>query len=249
MNERTVVLDMLVELEQEDGYTDRLIKDTLDKYDYLESRDKSFIKRLAEGTVEKRITLDYIIDSFSKCKTKKMRPVIRQIMRMGAYQILFMDSVPDSAACNEAVKLAEKKGFSSLKGFVNGVLRSIARNKGQIKYPDPEKDWEYDMAVEHSVPLNTVKLIEGWYGREETKKILSDFDVVRPVTIRVCNDERFGDLLKTSEWKELFPEQSQYLPYCYTIKGAEGITSVPGFKEGVFTVRICHQCSSRKLQV
>ena len=80
------------------------------------------------------IELDYVIDQFSKVKVKKMKPVIRNILRMGVYQ-QYMDSVPDSAACNEAVKLARKSGFSTLSGFVNGVLRNIARNSGSIHNP------------------------------------------------------------------------------------------------------------------
>lgn len=68
-----------------------------------------------------------------------MKPVIRRIVRMGVYQIIYMDNVPDSAACNEAVKLAVKRGFAGLKGFVNGVLRNISRNKDNIEYPDYNK--------------------------------------------------------------------------------------------------------------
>ena len=69
-----------------------------------------------------------------------MKPLIRCLMRMGAYQILYMDSVPDSAACNEAVKLAGKRKFINLKGFVNGVLRKLAANKGNIPMPDKKKE-------------------------------------------------------------------------------------------------------------
>lgn len=86
------------------------------------------------------IELDAIINQFSKTKVKKMKPVIAAILRSGVYQLKYMDSVPDSAACNEAVKLTVKRGFGGLKGFVNGVMRTIARNMDQIRYPDAEKD-------------------------------------------------------------------------------------------------------------
>ena len=99
------------------------------------------MKRLLRGTLERMIELDYCIDCYSKVKVNKMKPVIHNIMRMGVYQILYMDSVPDSAACNESVKLAQAKGFATLKGFVNGVLRTIARNKDAIPYPDEKKDY------------------------------------------------------------------------------------------------------------
>ena len=70
----------------------------------------------------------------------RLEPVIRNILRMSVYQLKYMDSVTDSAACNEAVKLAQRKGFYNLKGFVNGVMRSTARRLSQVRYPDPAKE-------------------------------------------------------------------------------------------------------------
>ena len=102
----------------------------------MDKRDRSFLTRLSEGTIERCIELDYIIDMYSKTKVRKMKSVIRNILRMGVYQILYMEQIPDSAACNEAVKLAVKRKFINLKGFVNGVLRTISREKDNIKYPD-----------------------------------------------------------------------------------------------------------------
>ena len=89
--------------------------------------------RLTEGTLEHLIELDYIIDSYSKTKVRKMKPMIRSILRMSVYQIKYMDSVPDSAVCNEAVKLAKRHGFGQLSGFVNGVLRNISRNISDVR--------------------------------------------------------------------------------------------------------------------
>ena len=105
-----------------------------------DNMDKSFISRLVLGTIERKITLDYVIDSFSKTKTAKMKPLIRTLLRMSVYQILYMEQVPDSAACNEAVKLAKRHRFHQLAPFVNGVLRTISREKENIRYPSREKD-------------------------------------------------------------------------------------------------------------
>lgn len=113
INTRALVLDILLEMEKGQEYGSLLLKNVLDKYDYLESRDKAFIKRLTEGVTERRIQLDYVLGRFSKTPPAKCKSLIRNLLRMGAYQILFMDNVPDSAACNEAVKLAEKRHFSS----------------------------------------------------------------------------------------------------------------------------------------
>ena len=104
------------------------------------------------------IHLDYIINQFSNVKVNKMKPVIRNILRMSVYQLKFMDRVPASAVCNEAVKLAVKKGFRGLKGFVNGVLRSIARNISQIAYPDRTDPLTY-LSVMYSMPE---WIVEDW---------------------------------------------------------------------------------------
>ena len=100
VNIRALALDILIAEEKGEGKIDKLLKAVLDKYDYLDASDKNFLKRLTEGTVEYRIKLDYVIDGFSKTPVAKMKPLIRQIMRVSVYQILFMDRVPDNAVCD-----------------------------------------------------------------------------------------------------------------------------------------------------
>ena len=131
-NIREITLNILIEYDRGGVRKPALLKDSLDKYDYLDTRDKAFMKRVVDGCLERQIQIDYILDSFSKTKVDKMQPFIRSLLRMGVYQIMFMDSVPDSAACNESVKLAQKHKFAGLKGFVNGVLRNVSRNKDKI---------------------------------------------------------------------------------------------------------------------
>ena len=106
------------------------------------------------------------------------------------YQMEYMDQVPTSAACNEAVNLAVKKGFKSLKGFVNGVLRNIARNLEKISYPEENNTAEY-FSIKYSMPL---WIVEQWladYGKEQTEQILQSFYLERPTTIRV-NENRMS---------------------------------------------------------
>ena len=140
VNTRELILGILLEVEAEKSYSHLVIRSVLEKYQYLDKRERAFITRVAEGTIQRRIELDYIIDQFSKVKTKKLKPVIREILRMGVYQLKYMDAVPASAACNEAVKLAKRKGFAQLGGFVNGVLRSISRGLTTVTYPDEGKE-------------------------------------------------------------------------------------------------------------
>ena len=81
-----------------DRYSHLVLRDVLDKYQYLGKQERAFLTRLMEGTLERQLTLDYVIDQFSKTRVKKMKPLIRNLMRMSVYQIMYMDSVPDSAA-------------------------------------------------------------------------------------------------------------------------------------------------------
>ncbi|MDD6504388.1 MAG: transcription antitermination factor NusB, partial [Lachnospiraceae bacterium] len=164
VNIRGIALDILMEVLENQQYSHLVIRDVLDKYQYLEKRERSFLTRIAEGTIERKIELDYVVEQNSKMPLRKQKPVIRNILRMGVYQLLHMDSVPDSAVCNEAVKLAKKRGFSQLSGFVNGVLRNIARGREQIVWPDENRDLLANWEVTYSMPRWILEQWERAYG-------------------------------------------------------------------------------------
>ena len=105
------------------------MRECLESHPEWSTQEKAFFTRLTEGTLEKLFLLDEALNRVSNTPVRKMKPFIRGLMRVSAYQILFMEQVPVSAACNEAVLLAGKRSFSGLKGFVNGVLRNLARRK------------------------------------------------------------------------------------------------------------------------
>lgn len=266
MNLRELILDMLFTMEKEGTYSNILIKNVLDKYDYLEAQEKAFVKRVAEGTLERRIQLDYIINNYSKVPVKKMKPLIRSLLRMSVYQLLFMDGVPDSAVCNEAVKLAEKRKFGSLKGFVNGVLRTIARNKKEVLpkqsvsgetekqegagkwgsiYPDREKNPTAYLSVIYSMPEWLVTMWQKEYGMEQTEKMLQAMLAIHPVTVRMKENvagKRLEEAAKTELLHRIREtgagiEPHPYLPYAYTLTHLEGLYRLPGFAEGLFTVQ------------
>ena len=153
VNIREIALSILQEITEEEAYSHVVLREVLEKYQYLEKRDRAFITRVVEGTLEHMIQLDYIIEQFSNVPVYNMKPLIRNLLRMSVYQLKYMDSVPDSAVCNEAVKLAQRKGFYNLKGFVNGVLRNIARRMNQIRYPDPKVEPLHYLSVKYSFPI------------------------------------------------------------------------------------------------
>ena len=175
VNTRELILGILMEVTKEGSYSHLVIRSVLDKYQYLEKKERAFITRVSEGTIQYMIELDYIINRFSKVKVNKMKPVIRNILRMSVYQLKYMDSVPDSAVCNEAVKLAKRKGFGSLSGFVNGVLRNISRNLSTITYPDGQKDQIQYLSVRYSMPEWIVRQWINDYGMEQTVSVLQAF--------------------------------------------------------------------------
>ncbi len=129
---RELALDILMEILERGALSHVVLYQALSKYQYLDRQDRAFITRAVEGTLEYQIQIDYIIDRYSRTKVQKMKPLIRTLLRMSVYQILYMDRIPDSAVCNEAVKLAAKRRFEGLKGFVNGILRSIVREKDTL---------------------------------------------------------------------------------------------------------------------
>ncbi|HEY9575351.1 MAG TPA: transcription antitermination factor NusB, partial [Lachnospiraceae bacterium] len=111
INPRELVLDILLEVNRDGEYSHIALRRVLDKHQFLPKSDRAFITRVAEGTIENMIQIDYIINEVSSIPVNKMKPVIQNILRSGVYQISKMDSVPNSAVCNEAVKLAQKRGF------------------------------------------------------------------------------------------------------------------------------------------
>ena len=172
VNERELVLDMLLQITRDGEYSHIVIKNVLDKYQYLDKRERAFITRVVNGTLERMIEIDYIINLFSKVKVNKMKPLIRTILRSSVYQMKYMDSVPDHAVCSEAVKLAVRKGFSGLKGYVNGVLRSVARGLDTLDYPQEGIE---ALSIQYSIPTWILRLWEKSYGEEVTRTMAADF--------------------------------------------------------------------------
>lgn len=240
MDTREIVLDILLELEQGKTQSHVLIRSVLDKYDYLPAKEKAFLKRLAEGCIERQLELDYVLNRFSSVPVSRMKPLIRCLVRMGAYQILFMDGIPDSAACNEAVKLAAKRGFGGLKGFVNGLLRSLSRRKGQIPYPDPQEDPLAALSVAYSMPPWLVEIWLADYGRERTQKAFASFQNASPVSIRFSSrlDKAARmEYIARMERAGVRAAPSPYSELCYTLEHVEGVRNLPGYQEGAFAVQ------------
>ena len=238
VNIRELVLDILTEVNEHEQYSHLVIRDVLNKYQYLEKQERAFLTRLAEGTIEHMLEMDFIINSFSKVKVKKMKPLIRNLLRMSVYQLKYMDSIPDAAVCNEAVKLAKKRGFGQLRGFVNGVLRNIARSMKELNYPDEKLEPVTYLEVKYSLPS---WIGETWikdYGYEQAKAICESFYVERPITIRTnltkCTP---GELEKRLKEEGVTVAPVKDLDYAFEISGFDYLNGLESFEDGWFYVQ------------
>lgn len=239
INTRNIILDILIEINEKGAYSDKILGAALRKYQYLPHGDRAFISRTVMGSVERRLTLDYVADGFSKVPVAKMKPVIRNILRMSIYQLLYMGGVEDFAACGEAVKLAEKRGFSSLKGFVNGILRNIARARDKKELPMPDvKDRPAFLSVKYSTPE---WIVDKWiraYGEEDAEKILASQYEERPLTIR-CNTSRItpGELAESLRSHGIRVQDTPFLPEALYIEDYDYLEKTEEFRDGLFSVQ------------
>ena len=233
VNLREVVLGILMEVTEEEAYSHIVLRGTLEKYQYLPKRDRAFISRVTEGTLENLIQIDYIIECFSKVPIHNMKPMIRNILRMSIYQLKYMDSIPDSAVVNEAVRLAQKRGFYNLKGFVNGVLRAAARGMDEIAYPLPSEDPVEYLSVSYSMPQWILHKWLGQFSFEEVEQVCASFQREHPVTVRLRTDRvSREEIIASLKEDGCDVTQHPYLEYAVWISGFNYLQALQAFREG-----------------
>ena len=228
MTARQLALKVLYEVEKNGAYPGIELKKQLFISD-LSTVDKGFATELVYGVLKNRTRLDFIISKYSKQKLKKISDWIINILRMGVYQIVFLDKIPLSAAVNESVKLAKRYGHQASSGFVNGVLRNVGRN-GDVDYPKGREYYE----LFYSHPKWLVDMLFEQYG-EEAKIIIENNNKVPSTTVRVnvlkiTVDELTGLLLeKGIDVKKTECEN------ILKISGFGDISKLPEYKEGLLT--------------
>lgn len=180
INVRELALDALIEITENQSYSHTVLRQALKKYQFLSKQDRSLMTKIVEGTLEYLIQIDFVINQYSKIKADKMKPFIRNLLRMSVYQIIYLERIPDSAVCNEAVKLAAGRRFTGLKGFVNGVLRTISRNKQALAASFTE-NW-----IKYSIPKWLYELWTTQLGEAQTLQMLPAFLENKATMVR-CN--------------------------------------------------------------
>ena len=245
INSRNLVLTMLTETLDKGSLSNLVLNDAFKKYS-LSTQDKKFISKLYLGTLEKAVYLDFIIDNFSKTKTEKMKPVIRNILRMGVYQLLFMDSVPERAALSESLKLCDKRKISGLKGFVNGVLRAITKNDINFDIPDYAKA---------SLPLWLYEKIVSDLGEENSKLYFDAINNKKPlITVRIVFEKNDKEVFKKEVKESLLSDGCtvKEIPFVFEalkISDFDALTELKAFKNGWIIVQdLSSQLVSKALE-
>jgi len=172
---REIALEILYEIEMKDAFANETIELFCKNY-HLSNLDRRFVSELVNGTTKMRRRLDYVLSFFLEKEINDLTPWIRNILRLGVYQIDFLDKVPESAAVNESVNLAKKFGHRGTVALVNAVLRSYLRDKSRVSFPSWEENKVENIALFYSFPSF---LVESWlntFGEEETIKLCQVFN-------------------------------------------------------------------------
>lgn len=239
MNERKIAVKILYEIEQNNAYTNIILSKTFKNGDFL-PEEKGFITELVHGVTERKITLDYVISKFSSVKINKISTNILNVLRIGIYQIFYMNKIPVSAAVNESVKLAKVYGGHKTGGFVNAVLRNAERNIENISYPDQRNQF---LSVFYSYPMELVDFFVKEFGFDFTEQMLKSNSERKSLTIR-CNalkttpDKLVENLRKDGINAKVyenpnFPE----MDYAIVVDKIKNIDSLQSFKNGEFYVQ------------
>jgi len=182
---RTKALEVLIRWEKRGSPMDPLFDELVREDHRLTDLDKAFVREVVYGVLRWQGRLDWVISAYSHIKLARMERAVITILRIGAYQILFMDRVPSRAAVDESVKLAKgiKKGEAA--PFVNGILRGIAEGRKEVPYPDLGTDPLDHIATRYSHPLWLVRRWIDQWGVEETSALCQANNQISPLTVRV----------------------------------------------------------------
>ncbi len=233
---RRSALKILIRLDKKRKNPDALMEE-LDLC--FEKRDMALFHALVYGVLRWRGRLDWLIENFSKIPLKKINPEILNVLRLGVFQIVFMDRIPDSAAVNTSVNLAKKHAPLWVAGYVNGVLRNCAGNHKKISLPGYDKDPCFALCVRKSFPEWMVKRWLEKYGFEKTKKILDFMNTIPPVTLRAnslkITPEKLAQNLEGQADKV---KLSSVSPLGVLLSGLKiPIDRMEAFKQGLFQVQ------------
>ncbi|WP_128425837.1 16S rRNA (cytosine(967)-C(5))-methyltransferase RsmB [Gudongella oleilytica] len=232
---RELAIKILNRIQNEGAYSTLAVKKALE--DKSERKDSGFVRELVYGVLENQRLIDEIVKESSSVKIRRIHPIILIILRTAIYQLLFMDTVPESAIVNEAVNLAKKYGHRGTTGFVNALLRGVSSKKDYFK-SEGYMSQESELGIRYSHPDYLVDLWRIQYGLEFTKDLLKANNSVPPFTIR-NNSLKIDttDLISILEAEGYETEPGKYSKDCVIIKNPRSMTRLSAYNDGLFTIQ------------
>ncbi|OPJ56909.1 16S rRNA (cytosine(967)-C(5))-methyltransferase RsmB [Alkalithermobacter paradoxus] len=233
---REIALQAIYDIENNGLYSNIAVNKYL-KGSKLDNKDRGFATELIYGVIENKYFLEYIIDDFSSIKTNKLSPYVKAILKMGIYQILFLDSVTDFAAVNESVNLC-KKYYKKAYGFVNGVLRNVLRNERNIKYPNKNTDLVKHLSIKYSYQPWMIKKWIKQFGEEFVEDLLQANSEKPPIYIRVNTlKTNIHDLIQKLKDQDINCDKVNLIDNCIKVYNIKNIENNDLFKKGYFQVQ------------
>ena len=233
MAPRRIALRVIRQVTEQGAYASLSLDKALENCGLI-SADRRLASRLAYDTLDHLIYLDHVLSQVMAREDTDIK--LRNILRLGACQILLEDRIPESAATNTCVQLCVETGMEGLKGVCNGILRNLVREKDELVFPDPETEPDRADAIRYSVPEWLWKKLRECYGRDGAAKIVSHREEAESWTVRPnllkLQDEEFERLLEKKVWQK----EKTDLPHAWRIRGAMNIAQDADFRSGNFSI-------------
>ena len=236
---RSTALFVLNSLDKERHTLDRILEDIQNKELFLSRRDQALFYALVYGVLRWQGLLDWTINHFSKTSLKKIDPRVLNILRIGLFQIIYLNRIPVSAAVNTSVEIARSFASSRAAGFVNALLRNAAGEYKNIPFPDPDKNPVYSLSVRKSFPEWLIKRWVNQFGLKETEELCDAINTIPPITVRTNSLRTTRDDLTKSLASDVQQiENTTYSPDGIRfIKPDRSIPEIKAFKNGWFQVQ------------
>ena len=235
-NARDTALGVLVRCRTAGAWADAALTAQL-RRDGLTGPEAALCSRIVYGVMQNRLLLDFYLGAWCSQKIDHLQPPLAEILRIGAYQILFLDKVPDSAAVNQAVEQAKANGRAKASGLVNAVLRQVSRNKNDLPLI-PDRDEVQYLSIRYSHPKWLVKRLLALLGREEAEAALAADNATAPLTVQVNPlKTTVEDLTAELESSGVIVRKHPWVPGCLELEHAGDLTALAPFQDGKFLVQ------------
>ena len=233
---RITALRVLVSCRSNGAWADAALKAQISR-DGLSGPDAALCSRIVYGVMQHQMLLDFYIGAYCSQKPDHLQPPLLEILRIGAYQILFLDKIPDSAAVNTSVELAKLSKRGQASGLVNAVLRKISQNKESLP-PIPDRNEIQRLSIQYSHPKWLTKRMVTLLGREEAERFLASNNEIAPLTVQVNPLKTTTESL-TEELRQAGIEvhPHAWVPDCLELSGTGDLTALPAFRDGKFLVQ------------